>query len=74
MRVRVRVMRIRRASAADPAAWMSERLAKAWYLSTYIRMVAPELPVPERRKMIREPSSKVRQIPYRARPGLMWRA
>ena len=32
--------------------------------SMYIRMVAPEDPVPERRKMIREPSVKTNRRPW----------
>eukprot|EP00966_Prymnesium_polylepis_P333110 7388577-Prymnesium_polylepis.2 len=32
-----------------------------WYFSMYMRTVAPTEPVPERRKMIREPSAKRRR-------------
>lgn len=46
--------------------------ASGWYFSTYIRIVAPCEPVPERRNMMRESSLKTMRIPYAWQKGMLY--
>eukprot|EP00286_Rhodomonas_abbreviata_P026038 CAMPEP_0181293994 /NCGR_PEP_ID=MMETSP1101-20121128/3360_1 /TAXON_ID=46948 /ORGANISM="Rhodomonas abbreviata, Strain Caron Lab Isolate" /LENGTH=303 /DNA_ID=CAMNT_0023398615 /DNA_START=139 /DNA_END=1047 /DNA_ORIENTATION=- len=57
-------------SATSPSDFTASRALTEWspvgptYFSRYSRMVAPDTPVPERRKMMREPSRKRKRTPW----------